>query len=158
MEERSISLSALLPVIRDVLAAGGEFSIKPRGKSMLPYLREGRDSVVLSPLTQNPKKGDILLYLRANGAPILHRVVRVERNGTLSMRGDNQYFIERGIRSEQVVAIVKRFSTRGHERHTDSFSSRLYLLRRRMSYPFRYLFFGVLRRVKRLLKGVKTHG
>lgn len=158
MEERTISLSELLPVIRDVLAAGGEFSLKPRGTSMLPYLREERDTVVLSPLTQSPQKGDILLYQRANGAPILHRVVRVAPDGTLSMRGDNQYFLERNVSPTQVIAIVKRFSTNGREKHTDSFSSRLYLMRRRASYPFRYLFFGVLRRAKRILKGGKSNG
>ncbi len=158
MENQSILLTELLPVIREVLAEGGEFPLKPRGKSMLPYLREGRDAVVLSPLTEAPKRGDILLYVRANGTPILHRVVKVARDGTLSMRGDNQYFLERGIQRKQVVAVVKRFSKKGREKHTDAFSSRLYRLRRTLTYPFRHLSFAVLTRARRFLKGGQKRG
>ena len=55
MEEHRIPLTELLPVIREVLASGGEFSLKPRGESMRPYFREGRDTVVLSAMTQAPK-------------------------------------------------------------------------------------------------------
>ena len=93
MEKHSILLAELIPVIRDVLAAGGEFSLMPRGQSMLPYFREGRDSVILSPITAPPRRGDILLYVRTNGTPVLHRVVSAEADGTFTMRGDSQYFI-----------------------------------------------------------------
>lgn len=158
MEEQGISLVELLPVIREVLTMGGEFSIKPRGNSMLPYLREGRDTIILSALTAPPRRGDILLYVRETGVPVLHRVVRVERDGTLSMRGDNQYFVERGIRRDQVVAIMLHFHRNGHERRTDSFPSRLYRMRRTLTYPLRRAYYALLRRAKRLLKGGKSSG
>ena len=153
MEQQSILLKDLLPVIREVLTSGGEFSLKPRGVSMLPYLREGRDTVILSPLKKAPKRGDILLYVRSSGAPILHRVVHVEDDGTLSMRGDNQYFIERGIRQDQVVAIMERFLRNGKEKHISSLGSRLYRARRTITYPFRRVCVAALRRTKRFLKG-----
>ena len=156
MQEKIISLVELLPVIGEVLAMGGEFSLKPRGKSMLPYLREERDTIILSPLTAPPRRGDILLYVRDVGVPVLHRVVRVERDGTLSMRGDNQYFIEHGIREDQVVAIMKRFYRKGREKRTDSFYSSFYRLRRTLTYPFRRAYYAFLRRAKRLLKGEKS--
>ena len=158
MEEHSILLAELLPVIRDVLAAGGEFSLKPRGDSMLPYFREGRDSVVLSGVNAQIKPGDILLYVRRTGVPVLHRVVRVEADGSFTMRGDSQYFTESGIQREQVVAIVKRFYRRGHEKHTDALASRLYLARRNFTYPLRHFARRVVTRLKRLLKGGKKHG
>ena len=158
MEERSIPLVELLPVIRDVLAAGGEFSIKPRGESMLPYLREGRDSVVLSPLTAPPKRGDILLYVRASGTPVLHRVVRVEKDGSLVMRGDNQYFLERGIKQGQVVAIVKRYFRRSKKRRTDDLASRLYRTKRSVTYPFRRSGHALCSRIKKLYRRIFKHG
>ena len=158
MEERSILLAELLPVIQDVLAAGGEFSLKPRGESMLPYFREGRDTVMLSTVSGRIKPGDILLYVRQTGVPVLHRVVSVDTDGSFTMRGDSQYFIERGIRPEQVVAIVKRFYRRGREKHTDSLSSRLYCARRKFTYPIRHFTRRAVSRLKRILKGGKQHG
>ena len=158
MDKHSILLKELLPVIRDVLAAGGEFPLKPRGQSMLPYFREGRDSVTLSPITASPRRGDILLYVRTNGTPVLHRVVSVEENGTYTMRGDSQYFIEPGIRKEQLVAIVTKFHRRGKEKHTDSFGSRVYRARRNLTYPIRRFMYRAFRRLKRLLGGGKANG
>ena len=158
MEERSILLAELLPVIRDVLAAGGEFSLKPRGESMLPYFREGRDTIVLCTLTAKPMPGDILLYVRKTGVPVLHRVVRVEADGSLVMRGDSQYFLERGILPDQIVGIVKKFYRRGHEKRTDAFSSRFYRARRNFTYPFRHFMHRVFARLKRILKGGRKHG
>ena len=156
MEQQNISLKALIPVIREVLASGGEFSLKPRGISMLPYLREGRDTIILSPLKRPPKRGDVLLYVRDTGAPVLHRVVRIERDGTLSMRGDNQYYIEKGIRLDQVVAIMERFFRHGRKKRTSSFSSRLYRARRTVTYPVRRVYFAILHRLQRLSKGGRS--
>ena len=158
MEEHRIPLTELLSVIREVLASGGEFSLKPRGESMRPYFREGRDTVVLSAMTQAPKRDDILLYVRANGVPVLHRVVRVEEDGTLLMRGDSQYFIEYGIKREQVVATVKRFYRRGKEKKTDAFGARLYCVRRRVTYPFRSFSRRALGFIKRRLRRAFKHG
>ena len=153
MQENSVKLQDLIPVIEEILSTGGEFRIHPQGVSMLPYLKEGRDSVMLSPLDRAPKRGDILLYRRTDGTLVLHRVVRVEEDGNLSMRGDNQYFIERGIRQEQVIATVKRFYRGERECSTDAIVSRLYRARRTLSYPFRRVLRALLRRVKRLMRG-----
>lgn len=158
MEEHRIPLTELLPVIREVLASNGEFSLKPRGESMRPFFREGRDTVVLSAMTQAPKRDDILLYVRANGTPVLHRVVHVEENGTLSMRGDSQYFVEHGIKREQVIATVKRFYRRGKEKKTDSFGSRLYCVRRRATYPVRHFIRRAFGFIKRILRRAFKHG
>ena len=77
----TMELSLLLPLIEEVLAQGGEFELHPRGKSMLPAIREGRDTVMLSRATPPYTRGDLLLYRRTNGTFVLHRVVRVEKDG-----------------------------------------------------------------------------
>lgn len=156
-QKEHIELSALLPLIREVISRGGEFELHPRGESMLPTICQGRDTVMLSSLDRPPVRGDLLLYQRDTGAFVLHRVVRVAKDGTLSMRGDNQYFIERGIQRNQVIAVVRRYYRRGREMRTDSLRVRLYCTRRTLTYPFRRVFRAVARRVKRLFGG-KIHG
>lgn len=158
MAKNCIPLTELLPVICEVLATGGEFILQPRGKSMLPYFREGRDTIVLSPVTEAPKRDDILLYVRKSGVPVLHRVVLAEDNGTLTMRGDNQYFLEPGIEREQVLAIVKRYQRHGRERRTDALSSRLYCTRRRLTYPLRRFVHRAIGFIKRNVKRGEKHG
>lgn len=156
-QKEHIELAALLPLIREVISRGGEFALHPRGESMLPTIRAGRDTVMLSALDRPPVRGDLLLYQRDTGAFVLHRVVREEKDGTLSMRGDNQYFIERGIRKDQVIAVVRRYYRQGQERRTDSLRVRLYCTRRTLTYPFRRIFRAVARRTRRLFGG-KNHG
>ena len=152
MEENFMKLTDLVPVIEEMVSSGGEFLLHPQGVSMLPYLREGRDSVMLCALQRAPKRGDILLYRRPSGTLVLHRVVRVEKDGTLSMRGDNQYFIERGVKKEQVIATVKRFFRDGKEIRTDALPSRMYRARRTLSYPVRRVWRALVRRTKRCFR------
>jgi len=43
----AFSLYDMEPIIREVLDSGGEFELAPRGTSMLPLIKEGRDTVTL---------------------------------------------------------------------------------------------------------------
>ena len=99
------SLDEYIPLIREVVESGGEFRMYPRGTSMLPLLRQGKDSVALVK-AEAVHRGDILLYQRANGQYVLHRVVRVRRDGTIWFSGDNHLPIEKGIAFEQIIASV----------------------------------------------------
>lgn len=65
-------MEQMIPLIQEALAAGQSVRIFPMGTSMLPMLRRGIDSVVLSPVTGRLKKYDIPLYIRENGKYILH--------------------------------------------------------------------------------------
>lgn len=77
----------------------------PRGISMLPLIREGIDSVRLVKIRRPIKKYDVLLYSRENGSCVLHRVVRV-RKESYDMMGDNQWVIERGVKKDNVIALM----------------------------------------------------
>ena len=66
-----IYLSEYDGLIREVLASGGEFRLYPHGTSMLPLLRQGRDSVALRRLDRAPQKWDILFYQRWDGSYVL---------------------------------------------------------------------------------------
>lgn len=90
------------------------------GNSMSPFLIGGRDTVYLSPLTRPPRRGDALLYQRRSGAYIFHRVYRVE-DGGLTMVGDAQTFLERGIQPDQIVAIMTAATRKGRTIRPGSF-------------------------------------
>lgn len=82
------------------------------GNSMLPFLVHGRDTVYLSKVTAPLKRGDMILYRRDSGAYILHRICGMEGD-TCCLVGDAQPVIERGIRREQVLAIVTAVRRKG---------------------------------------------
>ena len=101
-----VRLAELEPLIREVIGAGGEFTLRTHGVSMLPILSDGKDSVVLTSLPQKIRKGDVILYKKENGQYVLHRVVGVRADGYVT-RGDNQTVNEYGVKHESVIAIVK---------------------------------------------------
>ena len=97
------NLSELYPLIAEGIKAGGTYRFYPKGKSMLPLIKEGADSVVLSSVDKIAE-GDIVLYKRQNGMFVIHRVVKI--SDTVSMCGDNQFYIEKDILIEQILAKV----------------------------------------------------
>ncbi len=58
------------------------------GNSMCPFLHPG-DIVYLN-LYAGLEKGDIILFTRPDGNFVLHRIYRIEKDGTYLMLGDNQ--------------------------------------------------------------------
>ena len=61
--ENFIPEDVLMPLLRERLAAGQTVRYLPfRGISMLPMLRQGKDSVELAPLPEKLKKYDLPLY------------------------------------------------------------------------------------------------
>lgn len=110
--EKFYPLDTLMPLIRERLEAGQTVKFSPRGVSMLPMLRQGIDSVVLSPVPEKLKKYDLPLYRRDDGKYILHRIVEAEE--TYTCVGDNQFVLEPGLRHDQMLALVTAF-TRGEK-------------------------------------------
>lgn len=98
------TMKELFPLIEEGIKNGGQYRFYPRGVSMLPLIRQGVDSVVLCAVS-DIKKYDIILYTRDDGTFVLHRVVGL-RDGKYDLCGDNQCFVEKGIRLDQVKAIV----------------------------------------------------
>ena len=67
LNEKQVKLDELMPFITEQLNEGKSVTFSPRGTSMLPLLKEGRDSVTLSKPVGRLKKYDIPLYRRKNG-------------------------------------------------------------------------------------------
>lgn len=134
--ERVCSMEELVPLIREQLAAGKKVCFSPRGTSMLPMLRQGKDRVELALLKEQPKKYDVLLYQNAKGNYVLHRVVAVEE--TLSCIGDNQFVQEKGIRKEQIIGVVSGFYRGIGRRSVASLDYRIYCRLWHWSRPLRH--------------------
>ncbi len=109
----SIDTEILMEHYRALLETADALPLEITGSSMTPFLAPGRDSVMLTKPAAPLRRGDIVLYRRDDGAYILHRILRVERNGTLSLAGDAQCALERGVRPEQVFAIVRSAVRKG---------------------------------------------
>lgn len=100
-KDRVLTDGELLTLLQD---SGGEVLLAVTGSSMAPLLKNGKTTVVLSG-SFTPSRGRILLYRRADGSLLLHRVRKVHRDGCLLMNGDAQSWCET-IRPEQAVAAV----------------------------------------------------
>lgn len=107
----------LMPLIRESLDQGKSVRFAPRGCSMLPMLRQGIDSVVISRIPETVEKYDLPLYQRDDGKYILHRIVGVA--DTYTCLGDNQFVAETGVRKDQMIALVTGFY-RGKKYHSIS--------------------------------------
>lgn len=158
---RYIPLDTLMPLVRESLAAGQDVRFYPRGVSMLPMLRQGVDSVVLSSVKGSLTRHDIPLYQRDNGSYVLHRIVRAERTVTAEAPvytccGDHQFALEPGIRHDQVIAVVSGFYRADHFVPITHPRYRLYcavLQNTRSLRHFRWKCIGFARRIKRRLVG-----
>ncbi len=103
-DENRVSFSQLFPLLESEIRCGHSFSFTASGVSMLPFIRDGKDRVTLSPISGPLQVGDIIFYRRKNGSFILHRIVRKEKDGSLTLCGDNQYYLEKNIQEDQVIA------------------------------------------------------
>jgi hypothetical protein len=141
-------MEELMPLMKECLANGQSVTFSPHGVSMLPILREGRDTVTISAPPEKLKKYDIILYQRTNGKYVLHRIVGVGE--TYTCIGDNQFVLEKGIAREQIIAVCTSFNRKGKEHSADVLLWRLYAVFWHYSRFPRRAFRAVKRRIIRL--------
>ena len=150
LNKRELPLEDMMPVIREHLAEGSSVIISPKGVSMLPMLRQGIDTVELSPVTRKLKKYDIPLYKRADGKYILHRIVSVRHGYTII--GDNQFVFEKGITDAQIIAVVTSFKRGEKQYSVNNFSYKIYCRFWHYTRFLRRIFRAIKRRIKNFLK------
>lgn len=123
-KQEAFRLSEYIGLITEVLDSGGEFTLFPRGTSMLPLIVQGRDSVTLIK-TESLSLGDIAFYRRTDGSFVLHRIVG-EKNGAYIMCGDHQLEREYGITRDMIIGKAIRITRGGREITEKLFTYRLY--------------------------------
>lgn len=130
--------------IETFLELNGELTHTVNGTSMLPILKEGRDTVTVRKKEDRLKKYDIALYRTKNIPYVLHRVVRVENDGYI-MLGDNCTEKEK-IPEGDVIGTVTEILRNGKKRAVCP----LYA-------PLRYLLYPVRKVFSRLKYHVSSH-
>ena len=123
--------------IRAMLRDGGRVRLRVEGDSMLPWLRGGRDDVILVPAgNRRWGTGDIVLVRDPRGRFILHRVVR-RADGRVWVLGDAQTRPEGPWSEAGVEALVDRVVLRGREIDMRSFPARVFATAWGAARPFR---------------------
>lgn len=137
--------------IEEVLQLKGSYIGPTVGVSMLPMLKNRRDTIVVKPKTERLKRLDVALYKRGD-AYVLHRVIKPIDGGYI-IRGDNCYADEL-IPEDAVFGVLTEFFRKDkHFLCTDKKYLR-YAERRVRNYKFRKVFMLVKMKIKSLCKKI----
>ncbi len=149
MQTKSVTLSDVYDVMMEMLNSGGTVNFNPRGTSMLPTLHNDGDRVVLKKF-KTLKKYDLPLYLRDDGQFVLHRVHKVNSDGTYNMCGDNQWHLEKGVRPDQIIGTVVSIQRGNKVIKTTNPLYKLYVVLWVKSRVVRRIVVGGFRKIKRI--------
>lgn len=108
MEVTPVPMESLAELLSLQMESGGVARLVVTGSSMHPTLRHRRDAVFLRSVERELKRGDLILYRRANGRFVLHRIVSKPKGDMFFCAGDNQWQRE-VVTASQVLAITDGF-------------------------------------------------
>lgn len=112
---RNIANDLFFASAEEFLREGRSVEMRVKGFSMRPFVRNGRDDVVLSPIAGVEVRRGMVVLFRYRGRHVLHRVRKVE-DGKLSIEGDGNYRITERAACEDVVAWVSEVRLGGRQR------------------------------------------
>ena len=137
----------------ELLDSGTIFPLVVTGNSMLPFLKNGRDTVLLQK-SDTLKRGQILFFRRRNGMFILHRIRKIYPDGRILVNGDAQSWCET-VMPDQAAAVVRGIVRNGKITDPD----RLWIrLRDAFWYPTRPVRPWIFRVVTFFRRLFKSHG
>jgi len=130
-----------LPFVVEQLKDGHTVTLPLRGRSMRPFLEDGRDKALLT-LADHPKVGDAVLAEISKGVFVLHRIIKID-GLNVTLRGDgnlgNEYCSLSDIRAKAIGFYRKGRQTPDR---TDGLKWRVYSWWWMRLYPIRrYLLF-----------------
>ncbi len=135
--------------ITEELKSGKTVTYFTVGVSMRPLLTERKTHVMIAP-PGKVKNGDVLLYVRKNGALVLHRLIKQDES-SYYMRGDNTYGLE-CIEKAQALGVMTYIYRKGKTFDVKNKAYRAYVVLWRALYPCRWLLFKAKAIFRRLLK------
>lgn len=143
--EYQINGDELCVLLSESLAHGRPLSFTARGWSMAPFIKDN-DLLTVSPLPgHEPQTGDIVACrFPGAGRLVVHRVVG-RTGGALLIRGDNTDRPDGTVAREDVLGVVTGIERAGRKVPTGPSPLLIAFLSRT----------GILRRVLRLLRGMK---
>ncbi len=137
--------------IADELKNGQNVVYFTVGVSMRPLLYERKTHVMIVPAGQ-VRNGDIVLYVRKNGAQVLHRCIRQDERYCY-MRGDNTLGLE-PVEKNRVFGVVTHIYRKGKQIDVrENRLYRMYVSVWNLMYPLRWMVKKCWTAGKCLLKG-----
>lgn len=110
-ETRMMANDVFLPQVVAMLAEGHTVTLPLRGRSMRPFLEDGRDKALLEAVKEKPRVGDAVLAEISRGHFVLHRIVKIDGEN-VTLRGDGNLNTE-SCRLQDVRAIATAFFRKG---------------------------------------------
>lgn len=110
---RRIEVEQYMPAFRELVESGNRVPLLITGSSMTPFLVHERDYLLVGPVPEKLKKGDMAFYVRKNGQYVMHRIQRVDGSGGLYFVGDAQTQVEGPVDREQVFGVVASVRRKG---------------------------------------------
>ena len=86
---RIVDNQEYMKVVRSILEEGKEVPLVVTGNSMMPFLIDRRDQVLIKRVERPLKKGDIAFFQRENGQYIMHRIHFMRKD---DRTGENQFY------------------------------------------------------------------
>jgi hypothetical protein len=102
---KRIPNSIFFEEVERLIAQGENVTIVVRGTSMTPFLRNGRDRVVLTPFSDGDLVRGAVVLFRYRGRHLLHRIVR-HTGECFEIQGDAVLTTEKATLAD-VVAVVR---------------------------------------------------
>lgn len=137
--------------IEEVLAQNGKYVGPTVGVSMLPMLKNRRDTIVVLPKTQRLKPLDVALYKRGD-AYVLHRVLSVTKTGYI-IRGDNCYADE-NVPETAVIGVLSEFFRKNKHYFCNDEKYLRYVRKRLKTYKIRRFFVTLKAKCKSAAKKI----
>ncbi len=135
-KNRILANDILLGEICTLLLEGKSIKLRPKGKSMRPFILENKDQLVISP-PDNLRKGDIVLARIDGSRYVIHRIINIKENRFLLM-GDGNLFGYEQCSREEIFGVVEYIIRNEQKICQRSIKARGLAFVWRMLLPFRH--------------------
>ena len=106
MQTKTIPNEELIPEIGKLIQEGTDVVFRPKGMSMLPFIKGGKDSVLLRK-PEYLNRGDVVLAKTSSGDFVLHRIESMIGNVIILMGDGNLAGRERCTSADVIAVVVK---------------------------------------------------
>ena len=131
---QAIPIDEKVGLYEDILEKGISLHVKVTGRSMSPYLRGGETLTIRKVQPESLKRGDLVFFKDQSGHPVLHRIVRIQREEGeayfFQTKGDGTYAFDDLVPEDAIIGkvctIERKTSLNGSKTiDMESFSSRV---------------------------------
>jgi len=126
------------------------------GVSMMPIIREGKDLMYIKKVDRPLKRLDPVLFKRpgvvGRGAYCLHRIMKVNKDGSYFIMGDNEFRGERVVQ-ENILGILESVKRNDSDIMCDSLGYKLFVYVWWLIFPIRAGLRIIKKVIRKIIKG-----